>query len=132
MSQVACFCRCPALVFLQCILNVSRVCPGAFLVELFNMTCVPMCPAVFWRTCPGCVLYVSIMCPGMRVGARLSCLYVNHFFGSLLKNHSVVFVAIPTSQRLRKLSEVVLCSRDLWLWCGGLNNYAQPGFGRSK
>ena len=84
------------------------------------MACVPMCPAAFG----GRVLDVS-----MRVGARLPPPNVNRFFGSLLKTISVVLGSIPTSQRLRKLAEVVFWSRGLWPWCGGLNNYAQPGFG---
>ena len=63
------------------------------------MACVPMCPAAFG----GRVLDVSLMCPGMRAGARVSSLYVNRFFGSLLKTISFVFVVILTSQRLRKL-----------------------------
>ena len=105
------------------------MCPACvralFLLELCSKACVPMCPAAFG----GRVLDVSLMCPGMRAGARVSSLYVNRFFGSLLKTISFVFVVILTSQRLRKLSEVVCCSRGLWLWCGGLSNYAQPGFG---
>ena len=115
------------------------MCPACvralFLVELCSMTCVSMCPAVFG----GRVLDVSRMCPlyvSWKAGRGKVILstYVNRFFGSLLKTFSVAFRFYTDKPALAKAFMKLFFADAAfqWLWCGGLNNYAQPGFGRGK